>query len=320
MPSSPAGAGFGGIAPGLRYYEFELDSLDANRTDRTEDPVTDRPVFGVGGKKPLSNIAGLKIIEAQIPFSYYVFTAANSSFLLTESGYSSHTITIPPGNYTSATLAAALEVQMQPSGVGSHWTYNVTYNTQLQKLFFATNNTGGGATSEPFTLTFGAAGDRGTTNPRLFLGFPAGASTSLVFSEAEGDVLVAPYAASLSGPNYLYVCSNRMGNLTNVYLPDGASNGGNAGPQMAKIPVNTNAGGVIYWSDPDVSKYFDLENLANLSEVDFYLTLGNDPAPISLNGLSFSLKLALVVNEFDASDISSGMVQTSKVLKRLRMM
>ncbi len=311
--------GFGGISSGLRYFEFELDSLDADGSANAGLLKTDHPVFGVGGKKPLENIAGIKILEAQIPFSYYVFNERNNTFVLTETGYSSHTITIPVGNYTTAALISVLQAQMQPVGVGCHWTYTITYSSQTQKFTFASNNTGGAATTEPFTLTFGAAGDFGNDNPRLYMGFPAGDTTSQTFNTVQGDVLVTPYATSVSGPNYLYLCSNRLGNLTNLYLPRNSATGGNAGPQMAKIPVNTNSGGVIYWSDPDPGKYFDLENLPNLSQIDFFLTMGSDPNPISLNGLSFSLKMAILINEFDATDISHGMVQNSKVLKRMRL-
>lgn len=37
-----------------------------------------RPLFLLGGKTPLSNIAAVKIIEAQIPFSWYVFNDGNT--------------------------------------------------------------------------------------------------------------------------------------------------------------------------------------------------------------------------------------------------
>lgn len=56
----------------------------------------------------------------------------------------------------------------------------------------------------------------------------------------------------------------------------------------------------------DPQKYFDLENLSSLTEVDFYLSLGNDPTPIDLNGQPFSLKLALLQNEATRNDTGGG--------------
>ena len=67
-------------------------------------------------------------------------------------------------------------------------------------------------------------------------------------------LIVAPNAASVTGPNYIYLNSMKLGQLTNLYLPQGAVNlgGGNAGTQIAKIPVNVQPGGIIFWQDPGI--------------------------------------------------------------------
>lgn len=228
-------SGFGGLDQHLRYYEFELDSLDAIQSNDYSVTTLNWPLFGIGGKRPLSNIAAIKILEVQIPFSYYVFNATNNTFLFNYNGAGNGVITIPVGNYTTGTLATALQVALRAVIGGT--TMTVTFTNLTEKFQFVD-------TAFDFTMTFGSAGDRGTTNPRLWMGFPAGTTAST------SKTLVAPNIASVSGPNYLYVNSLKMGQLTNLYLPRDSIGGGNAGPQMAKIPVNVVSGGVVYWQDP----------------------------------------------------------------------
>jgi hypothetical protein len=151
------------------------------------------------------------------------------------------------------------------------------------------------------------------------MGFPGGTTTA-VFSG--GLFMESPNVVLISGPNYIYVNSTAIGQLTNLYLPQGAVNlgGGNSGPQMAKIPVNVSSGNVIFWQDPDPQKWFDVENLPLLNQIDFYLTLGNTTTqtPLRLNGLSFSLKLAVLQNQFTHNDLGGGLQHQDRVVKRMR--
>lgn len=248
---------FGGLDSSLRYYEFELDSYDAVATNSSGTPpfandtpthiqantvaqtkrVLNWPLYQIGGKRPLSGIAAIKILEVQIPFSYFVFNALNNSFTGTYNGGGSVPITIPVGNYTTASLATALQVAIRSAF--SIVSMVVTYTTATQTFLFTD-------AAHDFTFTFGVVGDRGFTNPRLWIGFASGTILSA------SQVMASPFTASCSGPNYLYVNSLKLGQLTNIYLPRGSSGAGNAGPQMAKVPVNVTSGGTIYWQDPGI--------------------------------------------------------------------
>jgi len=301
----------------LRYYEFELDSLDASGSNTAGVAATDWPVFLIGGKQPLSNVAAIKILEVQIPFSYYVFCPENTQqnangtqWTLNETGGVTNAYPlIVSGNYSGgAALAGALQSAL--NAVSSN--YVVNYINETQKLTFSTSKAGVTA----FSFSFGATTNSGNTNPRLYMGFPGGTTSS------SGLNMTSPNVALPSGPNYLYVNSSRLGPLTSLYLPQGAFNlgGGNAGPQIAKIPVSGNPGDILYWQDPDPQKWFDLENLPLLNQVDFYLTLGNTTTqtPLRLNGLPFSLKLGIVTNEFNHNDLSGGLAHNDRVVKRMR--
>jgi hypothetical protein len=116
----------------------------------------------------------------------------------------------------------------------------------------------------------------------------------------------------------LYLNSSKIGNLTTCLLPKGSVTNGNAGMQIAKIPINVQPGGVIYWQDPVPERWFSLENLNQLSEMDLFVTVGNDPTPIDFNGLSFSTKIVVVTNEFMTTRNSSGATDEFHVVKRVK--
>lgn len=309
---------FGGLDGNLRYYEFEIDSAAADYGMTANSAVRDWPLFKLGGKKPLENIAGIKILEAEIPFSWYIFNSINNTFVLTETGQAPVNVTIPIGNYTVGQMTTLLG-QILTNASPSTFVYTVTFDSTIQKFIYAN---GAGVTT-PFAFTFGVEGDSGDSNPRNFLGFPSGTTVSQFFDPVGppiGNYLVSPRVLSITGPNYLYVNSFKMGNLTDLYVPLTADTltRGNAGPQMAKVPVNVQPGGTIYWQDPSPSMFFDLENLNSLTEIDFFLSLGNSSqVPLQLNGQSFSLKLGILVNEFTNSSVSSGTLANGRVMNRI---
>jgi hypothetical protein len=281
-----------GLNDNLKYFEYELDSLDNSGSFASGSAGTDWPLFLLGGKTPLSNIAAIKIIEVQIPFSWYVFNSGNNTFRLFEENQlvTSSIVTLPVGNFTSAQIATNLATALTAASLNTR-TYSVTYSSITLKFTITSTAT------LNFSFEFGLPTNSGNVNPRLYIGFPGGVTTSIVSGV---PTMVAPNASLVSGPNYLYVNSQTIGQLTNIYLPKGAFNlsGGNAGPQIAKIPVNVQSGGIIYWQEPDPQKWFDLENLNQLNSLDFYLTLGNTTTqtPLRLNGLGFSLKLGILLN------------------------
>src|SRR6478735_11533871 len=276
-----------GINEDLYYIELSLDSRDGIATTSQYSNLN-WPKFRFS--RPIQDIAGIKVLSAVIPFSYYVINSNNNTFGLSESLVGSAIVTIPVGNYNATTLAAALASALTTASVvtGGNLTYTVTYSSLTGK-FTITNNALGANT---FTLTFGVYGDGGITNPRFVLGFNDG----LIFSV--GHVIEAPNVAEISGPNYVYVNSEKLGQFSNVFLPADAINlnGGNIGPQLARVPMDVNPGDICFYEDPDPNKYFDLEHMNQLSDCDFFISLGNlRNVPVDLNGLPFSLKLGIVL-------------------------
>lgn len=307
-----------GLNENFTYHEFELDSSQALNPASSIATSLNWPMFQIAGKKPLQNIAAVKVLEVQIPFSWYTLTTdmnatvSNPSFVLfvdSGAGIGTGLVQLTAGNYDANTMAAHLQSRLNAAAVaaaavygGAAVTFTVSFNYVTQKFDISR----AGVPAFAYQFQFG-------TNPLLspfqILGFNPGLSG--YFPTANTS---SPNVAQLSGPNYLYVNSNTLGPLCNVFLPGQVGTlTGNKGPQIAKVPVNVSPGGVIFWSDPDTLKWFDVENLASLTRTDFYLSIGTNTGVLNLNGLPFSLKLGILLWNETITDSSGGsMVMSQK--------
>lgn len=298
-----------GVDPQLQYVEFYFDSLDTLQTPSAGSSTRDWPQFLLS--KPLNNIAAMKILEAQIPFTWYVFNTLNNKFTLQEDIGGPVQVIIPIGNYSSTSLSAILASILTTASPNGR-TYTVTFSgasstlPNLGKFTFTSN------VAAVFSFTFGVT--EGDTDPGIYLGFQGSAP----FNSTVGGVLVAPNVANVTGPNYIYLKSNKMGSLFNTYLPQGADKLGSNVSEVAKIPVNVQPNGVIYWQDPAPEMWFDFENMNNLADIDFYFTLGNTSAqsPLQFNGSSFSLKVGILINKASHNQNQSGLAHQQRVIMR----
>jgi hypothetical protein len=297
------------ISEDYDYFEVSLDSEDFSDTNTSGFTPQNWPVFEIGGARTLVNVVGMKIISAEIPFSYYIVNSSNNVFQLEEFGADAgpFDITITAGNYTSSQMITELQTELDGSlGAG---VYAITYSSSTNKFSI----TAAGVTT--FQLIFGTAGDTTNTDLHWFLGFNSGINLS------DGTpILVSPNSINLSGPNYLYVNSQKWGQLTNNLLPQGAENlgGGNRGPQIAKIPINVGPNEIILYDDPAPEYWFNVGFIDALQNIDFYLTLGNFKDVIDLNGLSFCLKFGVLKKKASIDQTSQGGVQNGRVVKRAR--
>ncbi len=314
-----------GLNTNFLYTEFEFDSGQATSANNPQFSKTDWPVFLIG--RPLNNVAAIKVLEVQIPFTYYVFFAvqggnggSGNHFLLQEYpggvGGPTVVVTLTPGNYTVSDLIAQLQFSLStvsPNG----WAYTVTYAPITQKLTITSN----GGNGSHFNLAFGNdINDPGWLNPRLWLGFFGGVNVSTIGAGAGPPTLVSPFVLQVTGPNYLFLNSYSLGPLCKLYLPANYQAGGQVssdGTQLAKIPVTVQPGGVNYWSDPAPQYWFDLENQSNIAQLDFYLTMGTNPQPITLNGATFSLKLGILTTKQTSNDYVGGGSMNNRVVNRI---
>ena len=295
------------ISDNYDYIEVSLDSEDFSGTNTGTFTPQNWPLFEIGGARTLVDVVGLKIISAEIPFSYYIVNTLNNVFTFTGDVTVATPITITPGNYNSSQMTTELKTQLDAIA-GNADVFTVTYSTSTNRFTIVSD----GATNASFTLTFGTLGDSTNTDLHWFLGFNSGDNAST------GTTLVTPNVINLSGPNYLYINSQKWGQLTNFLLPQGAENlgGGNRGPQTAKVPVNVGPGEIIFYDDPDPEYWFNVGFIDTLQAIDFYLTLGNFKEVIDLQGLSFCLKLGVLKKKAAVDTSSQGGVQNNRVIHR----
>ena len=271
------------LNPVFEYAELCLDSWDSSTSGGTgfEGSASPSnqiqfswPQFYFNSRKLV--VAAMKVISAEIPFVFDTVTTRNNTFVFTVGGVQT-TITIPQGTYTGPTLATQLQTLLQVVSPG----FLVTWSPTTLRFTFTFS---GGA------LTWGFIFPVGRLSSYSLMGFLPNTTTTLF----NNGSIISPTVASATGPYYLYLNSRAFGSLVNFNLPDGAATG--AGPELCRIPINTNYGGVILYTDPDPEKYFDFFVGNQITTFDFYLTAGSDQfqKPLDMKGVPWSLKLGLL--------------------------
>lgn len=311
------------IDPDYEYHEFYLDSKDATSSTATNISSLNWPVFNL--PTALKDIASFKVLEAQIPLSYSVTAGATVTIYYYPEYAVGGTLPTPviqpidlsTAGATGAQISTYLSQQLSPGpktpGNPSvplpGWSKGGTQvflicnfvpssssGTGLPYFQFITNdhtNTTGTVTRD-FRIVID------NQRSQDLMGFPIGYTNCTNFGLDAGTAFkqaTSPRPTLITGAPYLFVSSNTIGNLCKTYLPAGASllGGGVSSPQLAKISVsNAVQGQWLIWQDTNPA-WFDVDNITTLSQLDMFIQLGNYGGYIDFNGLSFSLKLGILV-------------------------
>jgi hypothetical protein len=260
-----------------RYVELYIDS------NSFEIGSKNRATYNI--EKPIGDIMGMKLVSAEVPFSYYAINSSNNSFPVTDAG-GSFTMTITPANYTADELAEVIQTRLNLKSGGNVTTavYALTYDINRNKFTISANAS--------FSLVFGASG----TIAEL-MGFVPGTTYP-----STANTITAPNAADLGGRHYLYLRSN-LGTLLYDSVHSGTqSTNANI---IAKIPVSVNRNEILYFVNP-VDQFFSLFPTRN-TNFEFYFTQGEADVPIDFNGLGFSLKIGMFVQMKNTYGTSTGM-------------
>lgn len=248
------------------YVELFLDSRVSTASVENQTNL-DYPTFTM--TNPLVNIAYLKVLEAEIPFSYYILQPGFNTFSLQETGQTRVTVTIPPGNYTSSSLADVLKTRLDAASLGGR-VYTVEFNVVTQKFTISIS-------SNTFVLLFND--NQKTLQNMLGMAQVHNATASIT----------APFTAQITGDNYVYLCSTKLAPSVMAQTPISKN------VEITRIPITTNPGSVTFYTDPTPEKWFNVENLQNLQRFDLFLRLGSSTEILQLNGQNFSLKLGLLL-------------------------
>lgn len=319
------------IDPEHEYHEFYLDSLDASTAINETVSKLNWPLFNL--VVPLQQVVSFKVMEVQIPLSYSV-TAGTSFTVRYYQRYAvgsapglfvEKTVTLPStGALTGQQIATYISQELalyppkdpaNPANPLLGWAHGGT-QTFLICNFVASSQS---ATNLPY---FEFIVDQHTNNSgnvnqdfditiqdersQSLLGLPIGTTRCIGFGQdlpTTRKRLVSLKPTLITGPPYIYVTSNTIGNACKTYLPQGASllGGGISSPQMAKISISNSVQGQwLIWQDTNPA-WFDVDDIATLSQFDLFLQLGNFGGYLDLQGLNFSVKLGVLVKRTEQS-------------------
>lgn len=256
------------------YITLLCDSATATSQAESSDTILNHPNFEFTNET--FQPAGLKVVSAIIPFTYYVINDKNNTILV--NGLPAN---VPPGSYSGQQLADTLETVFADAAGG---TWTVTFNEQSLKFRIEWSSTF-------FPLWFGY-GINQNDSMKDILGFR---DTIVNSSNTAPYVLESQKIANPTGPMYLFLNSKSIGQTIRAISNNRASGRPVSSNQIAKIPVTCQPGGLIFYNDPNPDNYFDFKEGTKFNSFDLYLTFGsNDEEVIDLNEQSFSAVISLL--------------------------
>lgn len=106
------------LRPDGELYQLEFPqavrfTVHVDSRDRNYAVHPSSSSFTVDLPETLKNVSSAALVSAELPLSYYVFSASrhNTSLAVTLDG-ATHLVTIPDGNYTASTMASALKTAL----------------------------------------------------------------------------------------------------------------------------------------------------------------------------------------------------------------
>lgn len=245
--------------------------------DRDYDLYPSSSEFVIELPETLRNVSSSVMVTAELPLSYYVFSAArnNTSLTVTINGVT-HTVTIPDGNYTTTTMAAALKTALETAFAGT--TVAVSFDAASMRCSIAVD----GATVAVDT-TAAAAGKRTEWGLGFYLGFPRGVVTS--GASGSGSV-TGTSVASMNPENYLLIDIEELNGLSQSAM---YASGGGGKKTFAKVPLNGDSYQYNFYDK--VATYVEVRpQLTKLDRLRMSVRF-HDGSLVDLNGADWSMSI-----------------------------
>lgn len=191
--------------------------VDSRDRDFAVHPTSSQ--FTVDLPETLKNVSSAVLVTAELPLSYYVFSAArgNTSLAVVVDGQAL-TVTIADGNYTPAQMAAALKAALDTA---FSKTFTVAINPSTMKTTIGVTGT--------VSVDATAAAKKTEWGLGYYLGFAGGVVTT------GANAVTGTYVANLNPENYLLLDIEDLNGLSQCAM----YNAGGAGHKtFAKIPLN----------------------------------------------------------------------------------
>lgn len=180
--------------------------VDSRSRDHSRHPSSS--TFTVRLPEGVKNVCGATLLSAELPLSYYVFSAARgtSSLTVTLDG-TPRTVTVPDGNYSMASMAAALKQALDAAFAPA--TFTVAFDAASMRCTLT-------ASAGVVGVDTAAAGDKPSDwDLGYFLGFRPGDSSTT--SAVTGSAV-----ASLNPENYVFIDIEELNGLSTTACADGS--------------------------------------------------------------------------------------------------
>jgi hypothetical protein len=267
-----------------------VDSRDRN-------PLSSQSNYTVRLPKVYDNVYAVTLKTAEIPFSWYVFSAKNNNltFEVIYNGGSPAVVTIPEGNYDANGLATALQLALQP--VSS--TFTVAVIGATSKLEFKAADT--------FTFRFPVL-PKQQPQPTTwwglgyFMGFTNTSHTAIPPTLIGAPhTLISDFQIQLNSYNYVLMELDFINKQDETAIDNRLS--GRVDGCFAKIPVDVNTGDFVFFRDAafhPLNRSVMSPPLSQIKTLNVKFRHHNGEL-IDFNNVdhSFTLELELLDNNFD---------------------
>lgn len=233
----------------------------------------------------LRDVVGMTVLQASIPFSYFVFDNLNNQFRIQVTGGTSppvvdgtYTCTITPGSYNSINLVPQVLKALRESRnlvnapvdlVAAGFTAFVDVSTSALVLLNE-NTADGGAFNVNFTGVNSAANIIGFYGG--VVGNSVNTSVTPLFNNNEtavaGNYVSSPFSVNLSGENLLMLRSTLASSVYGTVRTHVASSN-----ILQFMTVNNNYQGMIEWVNPNPTERKPMTR-NTITQCQFYFTLG----------------------------------------------
>lgn len=232
----------------------------------------------------LRDVVGVTVLQASIPFSYYVFDNLTNQFKITVTAgtspaQSTYTCTITPGSYNSINLIPQLTNAFATARNSSNTVVKISSAgfrawvdvTTSSLVIVNTNTTDGGA----FTVNFAApinsaASTLGFYNTPSVASVSTGSVPLLDNNEVAvtGNYVTSPFSVNLSGDNLLFLHSSIASSVYGTVRTHTQSS-----DILQFMTVNNNYQGMIEWVNPNPTEMKPMTR-NTITKATFYFTLG----------------------------------------------
>jgi hypothetical protein len=258
----------------LEFPQAVRATVHVDSRDRNYDTWPTSSEFSVRLPEALNNVVSATLVSAELPLSYYVFSAARgtSSLTVTRDG-TTNTVTIPDGNYTTATMATALQTAL---AAAFNQTFTVTFSPATMKCTIAVS----GGVTVAVDATAAPAGKRTDWGMAYYLGFPRGVVTS-----GTGSV-TGTAVANLNPENYVLIDIAELNGLGQSAM---YAAGGSGRKTFAKVPLNGDSYQFNFY-DKAVTYVEQRPQLTKLDKLRVSVRF-HDGTPVDLNGAEWSMSI-----------------------------